>query len=383
MHQTLTTIKGNLGELISQVQSSVTSKEPFGNAHQNWSFPGITGYELIEEAQSIIDIIDMKGGDDVGQQDERLQDYTRRLQHLKQHTVPQLWGNAAQAVPAYLFTLQGLRKAVEAALTGDAHAEAVAKSKKLTSQLRSIEARLNALDPRTASLNAMVERIEQAYNAADQLPTDLESLAEARLKISELKVDANGDQVEISRLRETATELHHQLNKSAEEAKTVLERCETAYSAATSVGLAAAFSERSSELSKSMWFWVGGLVIALGFGSFFGTGQLRNLSELLKLPNVSTSLVALNLILSVVSIGAPIWFAWLATKQIGQRFRLAEDYAFKASISRAYEGFRREAARFDKNMEAKLLSSALTRFDELPLRLGKVCTTSAAAQVDT
>ena len=173
MHQTLTTIKGNLGELISQVQSSVTSKEPFGNAHQNWSFPGITGYELIEEAQSIIDIIDMKGGDDVGQQDERLQDYTRRLQHLKQHTVPQLWGNAAQAVPAYLFTLQGLRKAVEAALTGDAHAEAVAKSKKLTSQLRSIEARLNALDPRTASLNAMVERIEQAYNAADQLPTDL------------------------------------------------------------------------------------------------------------------------------------------------------------------------------------------------------------------
>ena len=369
MHQTLTTIKGNLGELISQVQSSVTSKEPFGNAHQNWSFPGITGYELIEEAQSIIDIIDMKGGDDVGQQDERLQDYTRRLQHLKQHTVPQLWGNAAQAVPAYLFTLQGLRKAVEAALTGDAHAEAVAKSKKLTSQLRSIEARLNALDPRTASLNAMVERIEQAYNAADQLPTDLESLAEARLKISELKVDANGDQVEISRLRETATELHHQLNKSAEEAKTVLERCETAYSAATSVGLAAAFSERSSELSKSMWFWVGGLVIALGFGSFFGTGQLRNLSELLKLPNVSTSLVALNLILSVVSIGAPIWFAWLATKQIGQRFRLAEDYAFKASISRAYEGFRREAARFDKNMEAKLLSSALTRFDELPLRL--------------
>ena len=419
MHQTLTTIKGNLGELISQVQSSVTSKEPFGNAHQNWSFPGLTGYELIEEAQSIIDIIDMKGGDDVGQQDERLQDYTRRLQHLKQHTVPQLWGNAAQAVPAYLFTLQGLRKAVEAALTGDAHAEAVAKSKKLTSQLRSIEARLNALDPRTASLNAMVERIEQAYNAADQLPTDLESLAEARLKISELKVDANGDQVEISRLRETATELHHQLNKSAEEAKTVLERCETAYSAATSVGLAAAFSERSSELSKSMWFWVGGLVIALGFGSFFGTGQLRNLSELLKLPNVSTSLVALNLILSVVSIGAPIWFAWLATKQIGQRFRLAEDYAFKASISRAYEGFRREAARFDKNMEAKLLSSALTRFDELPLRLvetdshgspwhelassdavkhamkavpgfadqvkdlGKVCTTSAAAQVDT
>ena len=59
----------------------------------------------------------------------------------------------------------------------------------------------------------------------------------------------------------------------------------------------------------------------------------------------------------------------MATKQIGQRFRLAEDYAFKASISRAYEGFRREAARVDKDMEARLLASALTRLDELPLRL--------------
>ena len=160
-----------------------------------------------------------------------------------------------------------------------------------------------------------------------------------------------------------------QLSKNADDAKAVLERCETAYSAATSVGLAAAFGERSNELSKSMWFWVAGLVSALAAGSYFGSGQLHALSELFKIPNASTSVIVLNLMLSVLSVGAPVWFAWLATKQIGQRFRLAEDYAFKASISRAYEGFRREAARFDKDMEAKLLTSALTRFDELPLRL--------------
>jgi hypothetical protein len=77
----------------------------------------------------------------------------------------------------------------------------------------------------------------------------------------------------------------------------------------------------------------------------------------------------LNLLLSLLSVGAPVWFGWLATKQIGQRFRLAEDYAFKASVSRAYEGFRREAARVDKDMEARLLSSALGRLDEIPLRL--------------
>src|SRR5690606_20440650 len=156
----------------------------------------------------------------------------------------------------------------------------------------------------------------------------------------------------IEELRGKADAFDEELRQSTEGAKSVLERCETAYSAATSVGLAAAFTERSDALSKSMWLWVTGLVVALVAGSYFGSSQLQTLSELFKQPNVSTSVVILNLMLSLLSVGAPVWFGWLATKQIGQRFRLAEDYAFKASISRAYEGFRREAARIDSDMEA-------------------------------
>lgn len=369
MHETLENIQACLETLVARVQSVVPNDEPFGNAHNNWSFPGLTRAELIEEAQSIADLIKDQGGDDLGEYEARLQDYVRRLQHLQKQTVPQLWGNAGQAVPAYMLTLQGLRKALAPALTRDVRAEAAAKLKRLTQQLRGMESRLNGLDPRTAALNTMVERIEQAYNAADQLPTDLESLAEARQKIADLVTDATRQQGDVLRIREDAGELDKQLNRIADDAKAVLAHCETVYAAATSVGLAAAFSERSNTLSKSMWFWVVGLVAALAAGSYFGSAQLHSLAELFKVPNVSTSVVALNLLLSALSVGAPVWFAWLSTKQIGQRFRLAEDYAFKASISRAYEGFRREAARFDKDMEAKLLTSALTRLDELPLRL--------------
>lgn len=369
MHQTLITIQQHLKKVIAQVRSAVPNDEPFGNAHGNWSFPGLTRAELIEEAQSIIDLIEDQGSDDVGDHDARLKDYARRLLHLQQHTVAQIWSNAGQAVPAFMLTLDGLRKALEPVLTRDGHAEAVVKLRKLATQLRSMESRLNGLNPRTAALTTMVERIEHAYNAADQLPTDLESLSEARQKIASLVQDAAKDQNHLIGIREQADELDKKLNKSTEDAKLVLERCETAYSAATSVGLAAAFSERSDALSKSMWFWVSGLVLALIAGSYFGSGQLHALSELFKVPDASTSVIVLNLLLSLLSVGAPVWFAWLATKQIGQRFRLAEDYAFKASISRAYEGFRREAARFDKDMEARLLTSALTRLDELPLRL--------------
>lgn len=369
MHKTLVAIQKGLEALIAQVRATVPNDEPFGNAHTNWSFPGLTRAELIDEAQSLLDAIKEEGGDDVGAQEARLNDYIRRLQHLQQHTVPQLWGNAHHAVAAYMFTLEGLRKALAPVLNRDSQAEALIKLRRLTTQLRGMEAKLKGLQPRTASIESMVERIEQAYNAADQLPTDLESLAEARQIIDENIRKIAHDQTRVADVRVNADKLDQQLKRSSEEASNILEKCESAYSASTSVGLAAAFAERSVALSRSMWIWASGLVAALGAGSYFGSNQLRALSELFKVPDASGSVVLLNLLLSLLSVGAPVWFAWLATKQVGQRFRLAEDYAFKASISRAYEGFRREAARFDKDMEAKLLASALTRFDELPIRL--------------
>lgn len=374
MHSTLEALKAGLDQLAEHIESTVPANEPFGVAHSNWSFPALTQTEMTDEARSITKDIDFYGGDDLGQNEEILNDYVRRLSFLRKQTVGQMWGNAAQAVPAYLFTLQGLRKALEPVLKRDVHAESVVKLRKLAGQLRSMEAKLNAIAPRTETLAAMIERIERAHDAADQLPTDLETLAEARQQIAELARAASQDEARIGVVRQTSESIEDELRERSEQAAAVLERCETAYSAATTIGLSAAFNERSKTLSNSMWIWVGGLVLALAAGSIFGTGQLRTLSELFRSPNASPSVVTLNLFLSILSVGAPIWFAWLATKQIGQRFRLAEDYAFKASISRAYEGFRREAARFDKEMEAKLLTSALTRLDELPLRLVETTT---------
>ncbi|MCQ8180723.1 hypothetical protein NP603_06365 [Methylomonas sp. SURF-1] len=369
MHQTLTIIKQLLENIVSQIRTTIPNNEPFGAAQGNWTFPGLTRDELIDEAQSIIDLIDTQSTDEIGEHEQLISDYGRRLQFLHQNTIPNIWGNAAQGVPAYIFTLNGLRKALEPVLNPDGHAEAIIKLKKLSNQLRSLEARLNGLEPRTASLKSMVERIERAYNAAEQLPTDLESLQEARQTIKELVQDSNTEHGRIAGIRHEIELVNNALSQRADDAKAVLERCETAYAAATSVGLAAAFSERSNALNKTTWIWTTGLIFALGLGSFFGSKQLQSLSSLIESPNASSEVIALNLLLSLLSIGAPVWFAWLATKQIGQRFRLAEDYAYKASISRAYEGFRREASRFDNDMEERLLASALTRLDEIPLRL--------------
>ena len=369
MHEALTELQTRLETVIEGLQSHIPSDEPFGNAHDNWTFPGLSKAELTEEVQSIIDFIEDHEADDLGDSETRITDYIRRLDLLISQTIPNMWGNAGQAVPAFQITMDGLRKAISGLSDRDEIEESRTRLRELRRQLRSMEAELNGLGPRTETLAEMVGRIEDAYNAADRLPTDLESLSEAREAVGNLVQEVTGDRDRVSEIRERGEVVEALLNESAEEAKSVLDRCETAYSAATSVGLAAAFSERSKELARSMWFWIMGLVAALAAGSFLGSNQLRALSEIFSAPEASGSVIVLNVLLSILSVGAPVWFAWLSTKQIGQRFRLAEDYGYKASISRAYEGFRREAARFDKEMEAKLLGSALARLDELPLRL--------------
>src|SRR3546814_4085177 len=69
---------------MSQVGSSIPNDEPFGNAHNNWSFPGLTRVELMEDAQSVLDSITDHDEANLGEAESRLQDYIRRLQHLRQ-----------------------------------------------------------------------------------------------------------------------------------------------------------------------------------------------------------------------------------------------------------------------------------------------------------
>lgn len=107
---------------------------------------------------------------------------------------------------------------------------------------------------------------------------------------------------------------------------------------------------------------------ALYIGAELGSKRIDTLSRLLT-EHPEWGAVLLHLVLSVLSVGGPLWFAWLATKQISQRFRLAEDYAYKASVAKAYEGYRKQAATFDNDFSMRLFGSALTRLEEAPLRL--------------
>ncbi|KPB56084.1 hypothetical protein [Pseudomonas coronafaciens] len=372
MHASLGLVVAELQAIAEAINVLMPTDAPLSISQSNWSFPSVTRYDLTIRATALADQISSSSYEPPDSALAYLAAVVDRLAFLRANTIPNLVANGATAVPAYLITIDALDKAFSPLFINDPKMLAQKNAqalKRAGAQIRAMENRLKELGPRTDSLEGMVGRIESAHDAADQLPTDLETLSEAQKKVSELLRDAERDRAHVLTSRESVEELDKGMKERAGEAVAILALCESAYSSATSLGLSAAFSERSKKLDSSMWIWVIGLVSALGLGGIFGTSQLQTLSKLMTTPDASPSLISLNLMLSVLSVGAPIWFAWLATKQIGQRFRLSEDYAFKASISRAYEGYRREAARIDPDLEAQLLQSALSRLDEQPLRL--------------
>ncbi|WP_440467313.1 hypothetical protein ACKI1H_31045 [Pseudomonas sp. YH-1] len=370
MHELFKKLKDELEGLSSDIYSAMPNDEALNIAHNNWSFPGLNREDLRDYIKGVATLIADNAGESTNGYDNYLTNSVAKIKFMRANTAPQVWGNGLAVVNSLHSTLELLRGTlISEVFEADLKAEAARSLRKLQKEIRAMELRVKELTPRASQMEGLITRIEEVHEAAEQFPSDIELLREDRDKIKKLLGDADSDRVRIKSIRDSAEHVDKSLSDSKKDADEIISRCETAYSSATSVGLAAAFHERSIELNSSVWKWVFGLVGALVIGGVVGSIQLHRLSELAMQPNVSQSMVLLNILLSAISVGGPIWFAWLSTKQIGQRFRLSEDYAFKASISRAYEGFRREAAKIDKNMEASLLASALTRFDELPLRL--------------
>lgn len=251
--------------------------------------------------------------------------------------------------------------------------------KDLAARLRSVEARLRDLEPRTKDIAGKIADIEAAHNAADQLPTDLAELGERRQELAVLIEEAQqlakqvSDDAEIvEKARDSVLAdidaADSRIKSTFDSADTLLTKSEHALRGATAVGLSKAFEARKKALSNAGFAWTAGLAVALLAAVLIGWERVDSLKEVLT-GDKSTVVVIVNAMLAVIGIGAPIWFAWLSTKQLGMTFRLAEDYAFKASVAQAYEGYRTEAVEIDDALRARLFSAALDRFEEAPIRL--------------
>jgi len=336
-----------------------------------WHSPALTRHDLAALPQLLARDLRTAGPETLDEYIAPLiRDIPSRLKSLQKNTLPQMFGgNSPQAVPAYVNTFVGLRLILSGLLDWQVINDPKAMPASLARRVRSINAELEQLAPKKDVLEAQISDIKRAHAAAESLPLDLQALADARKTLDKAVEESTVKAKETAENSSESFRRAEVMKTQNEEAEAVLKQCEEAYRASTSRGLAAAFDQRANRLGWSMVAWTVGLLVSLVIGAYLGFERIQTLSTALSLPDPRWGAILMQSLLSVASIGAPIWFAWLATKQIGQRFRLAEDYSFKAAVARAYEGYRKEAARIDPAFEARLFDSALTRLEEAPLRL--------------
>ena len=307
-----------------------------------------------------------------------IEDYPRRIVHMQGTTIPQFWGgNCGPATSVYLATLDSMRRTIGQVLNWQVLADSKwqvptdpkAMPGPMVRKLSSIQAAIDLLMPNKELITKQINEIQQAHTVAESLPLDLQALTQARERVIRL---ADESAVSAGKALSDSANAGKELSAiklTKTEADKLVAQCEEAYRITTTTGLAGAFDQRAKSLSNSMWGWVFGLIATLIIGTNLGATRVELLSKSMATGDPQWGIIWMHVVLSIMSIGAPIWFAWIATKQIGQRFRLAEDYAFKASVAKAYEGYKKEAARIDPSFEARLFSSALTRLEEAPLRL--------------
>lgn len=343
-----------------------TLKEVWG-----WNFPALTRHDLAEVPRLLAEKIRRAEVSDLDSEvADSVSNAARQIGLLKTDTIPNLYnGNGWQAASAFLATIGWLQEVLEKTIYWQAINDPSQMPAKLAKRIRAINARLAEATPDLEELTTKVKTINDAADAADALPTDLEDLGRARTQIESISTNVTATSGKIEQRQKEVEAMLDGMKLKAGEAEKIVAQCSEAYRVTTSIGLAGAFDQRARGLGRSMWVWVGFLLVSLAIAAYIGTQRVELLTKALGDSTPNWAVISIHIVLSVVSVGAPIWFAWLATKQIGQRFRLAEDYGFKASVAKAYEGYRREAARIDPEFESRLFGSALTRLEEAPLRL--------------
>ena len=346
-----------------------TLQEVFG-----WHHPAVTRHDVAEQIRKLAERMREISPTMVDQElEQKLLLVSPRLSSIQSQTVPQLYtGNGQQAYPALIGTLDWVRSLVTQLLVPEVDWNDVEEQKlmprALLRRLKSVDTQVNTVVNKSSDLSVKIDRINDAHTAAELLPTELEQLKEAHEQLDIVAKRADDNEKAIGRILISSEAQKDIMNSLEKEAKSLVEKCGQYSSVMTTAGLGSAFQDRAKELATSMWIWVGGLLSSLALGAWLAHDRIETLNALLINPNVSFNQLWANVIVAVFSVAAPVWFAWVATKQIGQRFRLSEDYAFKSSVAQAYEGYRREAANFDGSFTARLFGLALTRLEQEPLR---------------
>ena len=403
MHQDLQDVCDSLDSLADAAVKAYPHKDQIFTDVWSWQVPSMSRHDLSWMVRSIAD--DLRLADPETYPEEHkpwINILPSRLDYLQVTTLVTAYGGNVAAFPAFIDSIRYIRDRLLPAVGWTPVPAKTSMPAPLIRRISAAKGRVEDLEKEIPNLTEKVNAINAAHLVAENLEVDLHALVEAREAVEKAAKETNINSEKAGLLASQSATVLETINRDAESvwesvkrksnialreseekaksaiekmgnheetAKKLIAQCEDAYHITTTKGLAGAFDQRAASLAWSMRGWVLGLAVALVAGSWVGGARLSTLAAVLTQDTPNWPVIVSNVVLSILGVCAPLWFAWLATKQIGQRFRLSEDYAFKSSVAKAYEGYRKEAAVLDPEFQATLFRSALTRLDEAPLRL--------------
>ncbi|WP_227104532.1 hypothetical protein [Chromobacterium rhizoryzae] len=359
----ISTLK-NIREALNKLPNDKVSDQhgynapPIDRSDISYSF-----YVLID----LLESVDLSTVEDVDSQRDYIDDLTEKAKVLLSSHVPNLFSSPHSSVALMSFVFAAEHQ-IASLINSDQLKGVLVLPTNLRRHVLSAQDRLNKAVGEINEIKNKVLKINSAYDAALNLPTTMSDLEAAVADIASSKNEVEAKKGQIDSAVHAAEKSSLLIAEKESQASILMENLNAAYVAATSQSLASSFSKRAKSLSYSVWAWTIILTAALfvaGYVTFYRFPEMKVLIE----SDPTWRRVAISATLSFSQLAAPIWLAVVATKQIAFKFRLAEDYAYKASLAAAYQGYKHEANVLDPMLGAQLFSIALNRLDEIPLRL--------------
>jgi hypothetical protein len=369
INQIIGGLDGLAGEPIRLVGEDRTFMEMWG-----WNCPSINRHEFAAMIRSPIAPLQSITKKDLDQADfDILEQVPTQISYIQANTFPQLPGGNAFHVYVTVESLnRKLHSIADKYRHPDIEWEEIEEKKlipkNIIDELRQLQNQVSTMTSRKKELESSIERILTAATASKSLKGDLDNLRTARDNFLGVQRSATEHQVAIEQARSLAEKTAEQVSEHERTAASLVASTQSAFAAATTTGLGSEFDRKAKALSGQVKWLATFLTAVILVAAGVTYVRIGIINELMKAPPINIELIWANVVMSMVSVAGPVWLAWLLTKQIGQRFRLSEDYAFKASVAKAYAGYSEEGARIDPEFQKRLYSTALNRIDEAPLR---------------
>ncbi|MGD9725783.1 MAG: hypothetical protein AB7Q04_13955 [Steroidobacteraceae bacterium] len=156
-------------------------------------------------------------------------------------------------------------------------------------------------------------------------------------------------------------------DKASEEAEAQLQTLRRTLENSITASLGGAFQKKADNAKKLDLIWLGVLAAGIGLILYIGFLRYPAMLELIK-DKAAIEYMLFQIVLNGIALAGPIWLSWVATKRLSNIFAISEDYAYKAAIAQAYQGYRDSMKDADLLMQHRLFATVVTQLDANPAR---------------